>query len=96
MNEALKKYTGDDNEEFEDTDTAADIVKNQLSVLDSMFNKFDSGDYFNCTPLMQLECLNRAVEYVQDTKDLEKRFMEGAKKIKHAYNLCYCSLLNFF
>ncbi len=91
MNAALKKYTDDNNEEFEDTDTAVDIVKDQLSVLDAMFNKFDSGDYFNGTPLKQLECLNRAVEYVQETEDLEKRFMEGVRKLKRAFNLCSSS-----
>ena len=42
MNEALKKYTGDEKEEFEDTDKAVAIVKDQISVLNAMFNEFDS------------------------------------------------------
>ena len=88
MNEALRKYTGDESEEFEDTDKAVDIVKDQLSVLSAMFTVFDASDYYNGTPLKQLECLNRAVEFVQSTEDLEKRFMEAVRKMNRAFNLC--------
>ena len=91
MNEALKKYTGDENEEFEDTDKAADIVKDQISVLDAMFNDFDTSSYYNGSPLKQLECLNHAVEFVQNTEELEKRFMEAARRMKRAFNLCSSS-----
>ena len=91
MNEALKKYTGDENEEFEDTDKAVVIVKDQISILDAMFNDFDTSDYYNGSPLKQLECLNRAVEFVQSTEELEKRFMEAVRRMKKAFNLCSSS-----
>ena len=91
MNVALKKYTGDDNEEFEDTDKAVDIVKDQIDVLNAMFNTFDSTNYFTGTPLQQLQCLNEAVEFVQHTEDLEKRFMEAVRRMKRAFNLCASS-----
>ena len=91
MNEALKKYTGDDNEEFEDTDKAVAIVKDQISVLDAMFNEFDSTDYYNGSPLKQLECLNKAVEFIQTSQELEKRFMDAVRRMKKAFNLCSSS-----
>ena len=91
MNEALKKYTGDDNEEFEDTEKALAIVKDQISVLDAMFNEFDSSDYYNGSPLKQLECLNKAVEFVQASEELEKRFMDAVRRMKKAFNLCSSS-----
>ena len=91
MNEALKKYTGDDNEEFEDTDKAAAIVKDQISVLDAMFNEFDASDYYNGSPLKQFECLNKAVEFVQASEELEKRFMDAVRRMKKAFNLCSSS-----
>ena len=91
MNEALKKYTGDDNEEFEDTDKAVAIVKDQISVLDAMFNEFDSSDYYNGSPLKQLECLNKAVEFAQTSEELEKRFMDAVRRMKKAFNLCSSS-----
>ncbi|MEE1181192.1 MAG: HsdR family type I site-specific deoxyribonuclease [Treponema sp.] len=91
MNKALKKYTGDESEEFEETDKAVAIVKDQISVLDAMFHNFDAGDYYNGTPLKQLECLNKAVEFIQNTEDLEKRFMEAVRRLKKSFNLCSSS-----
>ena len=91
MNEALRRYTDDENDEFEDTDKAVDIVKDQISVLDAMFNEFDTTDYYNGSPLKQLECLNAAVEFVQNTDELEKRFMEAVRRMKKAFNLCSSS-----
>ena len=91
MNEALKKYTSGEQEEFEDSEKAVVIVKDQLSVLKAMFNKFDASLYYNGTPLQQLETLNKAVEYVQLTDDLEKRFMSAVKRMKKAFNLCSSS-----
>ena len=91
MNEALKKYTGDENEEFEDTDKAVVIVKDQISVLDAMFNDFNTSDYYNGSPLKQLECLNKAVEFVQLSEELEKRFMDAVRRMKKAFNLCSSS-----
>lgn len=93
MNEALKKYTGGEQEEFEDSDKAVVIVNDQLSVLNAMFNKFNPLLYYKGTPLQQLETLNNAVEYVQLTDDLEKRFMDAVKRMKKAYNLCSSSEL---
>ena len=91
MNEALKKYTDGEQEEFEDSEKAVVIVKDQLSVLKAMFNKFDSTAYFTGSPLQQLETLNKAVEYVQLTSELEKRFMDAVRKMKKAFNLCSSS-----
>lgn len=91
MNEALQRYTGDNQEEFEDTDKASDLVKDLLNVLDAMFHEFDADDYYNGSPLKQLECLNRAVEFVQKTDDIEKRFMDAVRRMKKAFNLCSLS-----
>ena len=44
-----------------------------------MFNEFDSSDYYNGSPLKQLECLNKAVEFVQASEELEKRFMDAVR-----------------
>ncbi len=55
-----------------------------------MFCKFEATDYYHGTPKAQLECLNRAVEYVLATEELERRFMAAVKRMRQAYNLC-CS-----
>lgn len=91
MNIALKKYTNFEKEEFEGIEEAVNIVKNQLEVLARMFYKFDNKDFFEGNPREQLACLNRAVEYVQDSKELEVRFMGAVKRMKQAFNLCSSS-----
>lgn len=88
MNLALKKYTNFESEEFEGVEQSVTIVKDQLEVLGQMFHNFNSNDFFHGTPKEQLACLNRAVEYVQLTEELERRFMAAVKRMKQAFNLC--------
>ena len=91
MNIALSKYTNFESEEFEGVEQSINIVKNQLEVLARTFHKFNSSDFFNGTPKQQLECINRAVEYVQLSDELEKRFMAAVRRMKQAFNLCSSS-----
>lgn len=88
MNVALRKYTNFEKEELDDISQAVTIVLDQLEVLDQMFHNFNAKNYFTGSPVEQLNCLNRAVEYVQLTQDLELRFMAAVRKMKQAFNLC--------
>lgn len=88
MNMALKKYTNFESEGFEGVEQSVIIVKDQLEVLGQIFHNFNSGDFFEGSPTEQLACLNRAVEYVQLTEELEIRFMTAVKRMKQAFNLC--------
>ncbi|HZK71561.1 MAG TPA: HsdR family type I site-specific deoxyribonuclease, partial [Clostridia bacterium] len=90
MNVALKKYGVVDGENFDGTEKAVVIVKDQLDLLAKIFHNFDDSPYFKGTPLQQLHCLNQAVEFAQQTDVLEKRFMVITKKLRSSYNLC-CS-----
>jgi len=91
MNEALKKYTGFDDDEFEGVDQCVTIVKDQLEVLGQMFSKFNNDKFFEGTPKEQLDCLKKAVEYVQLSEEMELRFMAAVKRMKQAFNLCSSS-----
>lgn len=91
MNIALRKYTNFEKEELDDISQAVTIVLDQLEVLDQMFHNFNAKDYYEGSPIEQLDCLNRAVEYVQLTQDLELRFMAAVRKMKQAFNLCSSS-----
>ena len=91
MNTALKKYTNFESEEFEGVEQCVTIVKDQLEVLGQMFHNFNSKDFFCGVPMEQLACLNRAVEYVQLSDELETRFMAAVKRMKQAFNLCSSS-----
>lgn len=91
MNIALRKYTNFEKEELDDISQVVTIVLDQLEVLDQMFHKFNAKYYYMGSPVEQLNCLNRAVEYVQMTQDLELRFMAAVRKMKQAFNLCSSS-----
>lgn len=88
MNLALKKYSEGDKDNFEDIAESLIIVRNHLDLLARLFHTFDSTKYFKGTTLQQLNTLNLAAEFVQQTKDLETRFMGLVKRLKAAYDIC--------
>lgn len=88
LNVALKKYGVVDGENFDGTEKAVVIVKDQLDLLAKLLHKFDYTAYFEGTPLQQLHCLNQAVEFAQQTDEIEKRFMAIVKRLRSAYHLC--------
>lgn len=91
MNIALRKYTNFEKQEFDNIEQAVTIVLDEIDVLDSMFCNFNSDNFYNGEPLQQLNCLNRAVEYVQQTEELELCFMSAVRRMKKAFNLCSAS-----
>lgn len=91
MDIALKKYTNYESEEFEGIEQSIKIVKDQLDVIKQMFNNFNDKGYFYGTPKEQLECLNKAVEFIQLSEELETRFMAAVRRMKQAFNLCSSS-----
>ncbi len=94
MNIALKRYAtgGDDSENTVETMAqSVTMVKDELDLLRRMFGDFDYSLFSYGAPLQQLDCLNRAAEFVQATKEREQRFMGHAKKMKQAFNLCSSS-----
>ncbi|MGN7479730.1 type I restriction endonuclease subunit R [Solibacillus silvestris] len=91
LNVAMKKYGVVEGENFDGIEKAVVIVKDQLDLLSRIFHTFNNTVYFTGTPLQQLECLNRAAEFAQQTEQLEKRFMAITKKLRSAYNLCVSS-----
>ena len=88
MNLALAKYNKGEQQNFEDIQKSLTVVRNHLDLLAKIFHKFDSREYFEGTPLGQLNTLNAAVEYIQQTKELETRFMGLVKRLKAAYDIC--------
>lgn len=88
MNLALAHYNKGDKDNFEDIAQSLVVVKDHLDLLAKLFHKFDSSAYFSGNTLEQLNCLNRAAEYVQCTKEFETRFMDLVKRLKAAYDIC--------
>lgn len=88
MNLALKQYSEGDKDNFEDIAESIIIVRNHLDLLAKLFHTFDSSKYFNGTTIEQLNTLNLAAEYVQQTKEIETRFIGLVKRLKAAYDIC--------
>ena len=88
MNLALAHYNKGDKDNFEDIAQSLVAVKDHLDLLAKLFHKFDSSAYFSGGTLEQLNCLNKAAEYVQCTKEFETRFMDLVKRLKAAYDIC--------
>ncbi len=88
MNLALAKYNKGESNNFEDIQESFIIVRNHLDLLSKILHKFDISKYFDGSALEQLRTLNVTVEYVQQTKELETRFMGLVKRLKAAYDIC--------
>jgi len=88
MNLALAKYNKGDEDNFEDIAESLIIVRNHLDLLAKLFHTFDNTKYFKGTTIQQLNTLNLAAEYAQQTKNFETRFMGLVKRLKAAYDIC--------
>ncbi len=88
MNQALSQYTGGQNQNMEDIEASAIVVKDHLSLLDTAFHRFDSKPYYNGSAVEQLQCLNLSGDFVLRSKKFEKIFMDLTKRLKSAYDIC--------
>ncbi len=88
MNLALAHYNKADQQNIEEIQQSIIVVRDHLDLLGKLFHKFDARPYFEGSALEQLNCLNRAAEYVQVTDKIEKRFMALVKRLKAAYDIC--------
>ncbi|UCQ19737.1 type I restriction endonuclease subunit R [Edwardsiella piscicida] len=88
MNMALAMYAKADEANIEDIGQSLIEVRNHLDLLATLFHTFDRRDYFSGEPIQQLACLNRAAEFVLQTKQRERRFMGLVKRLKAAYDIC--------
>jgi type I restriction enzyme R subunit len=88
MNLALAKYSKGDEQNFEDIEKSLVVVKDHLDLLDKLTHNFDKQRYFKGSSLEQLNALNQAAEFVMQTAEFEKRFMDMVQRLKAAYDIC--------
>jgi type I restriction enzyme R subunit len=88
MNLALKQYSEGDKDNFEDIAESLIIVRNHIDLLGKLFHTFESSKYFKGTTIEQLNTLNMAAEFAQQSKEFENRFMGLVKRLKAAYDIC--------
>lgn len=88
MNLALAQYNQGNESNIEEIEHSVVVVKNQLDLLHRIFHTFNSHLYYHGTPVEQLQTLNKAAEFAQQTKELETRFMNIVKRLKLAFDIC--------
>jgi len=88
MNLALAKYNKGDKDNFEEIEQSLVVVRDHLDLLAKLMHKFDNSKYFKGSTIEQLHTLNLAAEFVQQTKELETRFMGLVQRLKAAYDIC--------
>ena len=91
MLQAVKLYGNDDESPVDDMKVTLAILRNQLDLLSKLMHSFDAHDFYHGSPLARLHCLNLAVEWVQQKKETENRFMGLSKRLKMAYEICVAS-----
>ena len=65
MNLALAHYSKADSSNIEEIEASIIVVRDHLDLLARIFHQFDTAPYFSGSPVEQLQCLNRAAEFVQ-------------------------------
>lgn len=91
MLEAVKQYGDEGDGPIDDISVTLKIFRNHLKMIDDLLVNFDAKDFFQGSPADRLLCLNRGAEYVQQTKELETRFMYLSRRMKLAYEIVYPS-----
>lgn len=87
MNLALAMFGGKERKNFTEIEESYEICINHLKKLNNLFKEFDFTDYFSGVPINQLECLNRATEFIQTNKDYELMFMRDVMILKNSYEI---------
>lgn len=88
MNLALAQFSKTDQKNVEEIEQSITILKNNLKILNGMFENFDKSKYYNGSSLEKLNCLKLASEHAQLTSKIEKEFMKIVKELKYAYDIC--------
>ena len=91
MMEAVKKYGSPQESPIDELSISLGIFRNHLALIDELLSGFDATMFHCSNPLERLNCLNRAAEYVQMSKDMQMRFMGLSRRMKSAYQICFPS-----
>ncbi len=88
MMQAVKVYVNPKDNPIDELKISLEIFRNHLKLLDDLLVTFDASKYYSGKPIERLYCLNSAVEYVQENKERQTRFMGLSRRLKAAYQIC--------
>ena len=75
MMEAVKKYGSPQESPVDELNVTIGIFRNHLALIDELLIGFNAVKFYTGEPLERLNCLNNAGEYVQNSKEMETRFI---------------------
>ena len=88
---AVKKYGTSQDSPIDELKVALTVFREHLQVIRKLLSNFNSEKFYTGTPNERLNCLNLAVEFVQNRKETEQTFMDMSKKLKASYSICFSS-----
>lgn len=88
MMQAIKQYGNDDDTPVDEIAVSLATLRNHLKLLGNIMHSFDAHDFYHGSPMNRLNCLNRATEWVQTSKERETCYMGLSKRLKSAYEIC--------
>ena len=88
MMQAVKVYVNPKDNPIDELKITLEIFHNHLKLLDDLLVTFDASKYYSGKPIERLYCLNSAVEFVQENKERQTRFMGLSRRLKAAYQIC--------
>lgn len=91
MMQAIKIYGGQQQSPIDELAISLSVFRNHLKLIDDFLCNFNATKFFVGEPLERLTCLNLGAEYVQQSKEMESRFMTLSRKLKAAYNIVFPS-----
>lgn len=96
MNKALRIYGGNDDNDTNEipTDEIAQLVKitkDEIENLEYIMSNYDYSGFFKKDPLLQLQTLNGAANYVLAETGRTNLYMGHAKAMRQAFNMCSSS-----
>ncbi|CAB0526113.1 type I restriction endonuclease subunit R [Corynebacterium diphtheriae] len=89
MLQALKTYGGKQESPIDEIEYSLKVFRNQLALIKELLSDFDASGFFAPDPLGRLMCLNEAAEFVQQSTQMQERFMALSKRMKSAYTICF-------
>lgn len=91
MMKAIKIYGEAKESPVDEINVSLGIFKNHLKLIDDLFINFNATKFYSGSPLERLNCLNLGAEFIQESKELETRFMGLSRNMKSAYNIVFPS-----
>ena len=92
---SLKQYGDANDAGVEGIEHAVLVVKDELDIINRMLHTIDNSKYLTGTNLEKFECLNKTVEFVQQSENFERRFMAHTKRMRKAFKIC-CNFVGEF